>query len=59
MQRGGHDCVRHKHEGFLPRELVSQWVSRALGSRETSAVGQEREDLSSLLVDLLNGLDGV
>lgn len=42
-----------------PRELVTQRVSRALGGRETSAVRQERKDLSALLVDLVDGLDGI
>ena len=43
----------------LPRELVSQGVTRGLRGRETTTVRQERQDLSALLVNLLDGFDGI
>lgn len=36
-----------KHTAARPGELVTQWVVRAFGSRETSAVRKERGDLAS------------
>jgi len=42
-----------------PGELVTQWVVRVLGGGETTAVGEEGLDLTTSLVDLVNGLDGV
>lgn len=43
----------------LPGELVAQRVARVLRRRETAAVGEERRDLATLCVDLLDSLDGV
>lgn len=42
-----------------PRELVAQRIVRVLGSGETTAVGEERGDLASGGVDLLDGLNSV
>lgn len=42
-----------------PGELVSERVARDLGGGETTAVAEERQNLSALGVDLLDRLDGV
>lgn len=42
-----------------PGELVAERVTRSLGGGQTTAVREERGDLASLLVNLLDGLDGV
>ena len=42
-----------------PGELVAERVVGVLGRGETTAVGEEREDLAASLVDLIDGLDGV
>lgn len=42
-----------------PRELVAKRVVGILGGRKTTTVRKERGDLTLLLVDLLDGLDGV
>ena len=43
----------------VPRELVAERVTGALRGRQTTTVRQERGDLSTLVVDLLDGLDSV
>ena len=45
--------------GAVPGKLVSEGVTGALGGGETTAVREERGNLSTFVVDLLNGLDGV
>lgn len=42
-----------------PGELVTERVVGVLGGGETTAVGQERENLAAGLVDLIDGLNGV
>ena len=42
-----------------PRELVAQRVVGALGGGKTTAEGDEASDLTTLVVDLGDGLDGV
>lgn len=48
-----------KNTAAGPRELVTQRVVGALGGRETTAVGEERSDLTTLGVYLGDGLDSV
>ena len=42
-----------------PRELVAEWVRRSLWRREPAAVREERLDLATCIVDVLDGLDGI
>lgn len=42
-----------------PRKLVTQWVIRVFGSRETTAVRKKALDLTTSLVNFVNGLDSV
>ena len=42
-----------------PGELVAKRVVGVLGGGKTTAVREEGQDLATLLVDLLDGLDGV
>jgi hypothetical protein len=45
--------------GRVPGELVSEGIARAFGGGKTTAVREERGNLSTLVMDLLNSLDGV
>lgn len=48
-----------EHTAGGPGELVPEWVTRIFRSRETSAVGEEGNDLAPGRMDFINHLDGV